>query len=215
MTFGAARFWSAFLLVLGAGLFLQSRAGSENLPPRIPIQQFPSVVGEWQGRVIHIQDDVLEILGAGEFASRIFARRPDEPPVDFFLAYFASQRTGDTLHSPQNCLPGAGWSPMEKSRMPLEIEPGKTIHVNRFIIGKGLERQLVLYWYQAHGRVVASEYAAKAYLVADAIRLNRTDGALIRLISAMGPHEEPASAEKRLVEFAKQLGPLLPKYIPE
>jgi len=211
----AGRFWSVLLLLAATGLLLASRAGSENLPARIPIADFPIHVAEWQGRAIQIQADVLEILGKGEFASRLYSRRPDEPIIDFFLAYFASQRAGDTLHSPQNCLPGAGWSPIQNSRGPLDLGNGITITANFYVIGKGLDRQVVIYWYQAHGRTVASEYAAKVYLVADAIRLNRTDGAMVRIITPVGRNEELASAEARAREFARTIAPLLPKYVPE
>lgn len=214
MNFAGSRYWSVVALLAGAAFFLATRADSENLPARKRIADFPLSIGDWRGRTVEIQPDILEILGNGEFASRFYVRRDGEPPIDFFLAYFASQRTGDTLHSPQNCLPGSGWSPLEHARVPLELAPGNTITVNRYIIAKGLDRQVVLYWYQAHGRAVASEYAAKVYLVADAIRLNRTDGAMIRIISPVGRGEEIAAADARTVAFAQAIAPLLPEFVP-
>ena len=102
--------------------------------------------------------------------------------IDLFLAYFPSQRTGNTMHSPQNCLPGAGWS-MSGHRHIQIAGPSGPLIVNLYIISKGTDRQVVLYWYQAHGRVVASEYWAKVYLVTDAISMNRTDGSLVRVIT--------------------------------
>ncbi len=215
MTWGSLRFWSVILLLGGAALLLTSRAGSENLPPRKPIAEFPVEIGEWKGRATQIQADILEALGKGEFATRLYWREPQEAGIDFFLAYFPSQRTGDTLHSPQNCLPGAGWAPLQNSRITLELAPGKTVFANRFIIGKGLDKQVVYYWYQAHGRTIASEYEAKVFLVVDAIRLNRTDGALVRIITQVGRDEAVEKADARAVSFAKAIFPTLPEYLPE
>src|SRR5437764_9538068 len=113
------------------------------------------------------------------------------------MAYFPTQRTGSTIHSPQNCLPGSGWVPVEFSRVEVPLRGSDNIRVNRYVIGKGLDRMLVIYWYQAHGRVVASEYWAKFYLVEDAIRMNRSDGALVRLMTPIGQNESAASAQQR------------------
>jgi EpsI family protein len=138
-----------------------------------------------------------------------------EPFLDLFLAFFPSQRAGSTIHSPQNCLPGAGWLPVESGKIKLLRPDGKTITVNRYLIGKGLERRLVLYWYQAHGRVVASEYWAKFYLVTDAIRMNRSDGALIRVTTPVAQNESSVSAEQRGVAFIQDVLPFLGRYIPD
>jgi EpsI family protein len=135
--------------------------------------------------------------------------------VDLFLAYFPSQRTGDTIHTPKNCLPGAGWTPLESGRVALERPDGPAIRVNRYVIGKGTDHMLVLYWYEAHGRAVASEYWAKFYLVADAIRLNRTDGALVRIITPWLSGENLDTAQQRAVDFAGSILPLLDNYIPQ
>ena len=214
----AAQSWLRFLLaavlVGGTGLLLRARSGAEGLPARLPVVAFPLEVAEWKGRTLELHEDELRVLGDGEFASRLFTRSPAEPPVDLFLAYFPTQRTGSTWHSPQNCLPGAGWAPIESGRITLAKPGGGTMTVNRYIIGKGLDRQLVLYLYQAHGRVVASEYGAKFYLVADAIRLNRSDGALVRLVTFLPKNEPPEAAQRRVEEFARSVLPLLDGYIP-
>jgi EpsI family protein len=201
-------------LLASAGLFLHSRSQPELLPPHDALASFPSRVGNWLGTELPLSPDVRQVLGEGDFLVRIYGRRPDEPYIDLFLAFFASQRTGSTMHSPQNCLPGAGWMPVESGRMQLSRPDGRAITVNRYVIAKGLERRLVLYWYQAHGRVVASEYWAKFYLVADAIRMNRSDGALIRVMTPIAQNETLASAEKRGVTFVQEALPLLDSYVP-
>jgi EpsI family protein len=178
------------------------------------VTQYPLTVGPWQGQEVTILPEVLEILGKGEFTSRLYSRNDNEPVVDFFLAYFPSQKTGDTIHSPKNCLPGAGWSPVESGHRQVRGGDGSLHTVNRYVIGKGLERQVVLYWYQAHGRIVASEYWAKIYLVADAIRMNRTDGALVRVITQVSRTEDLPQAERRVVEFAEASLRGLDSYVP-
>jgi EpsI family protein len=164
---------------------------------------------------VALSPNVRQVLGEGDFLVRIYGRRSDEPYLDLFLAYFPSQRSGNTIHSPQNCLPGAGWLPVESGRIKLLRPNGKAITVNRYLIGKGLERRLVLYWYQAHGRVVASEYWAKFYLVADAIRMNRSDSALVRIVTVVDHNEALAHAQERAVEFAQEILPALDRCIPE
>ena len=210
--------WLRFFLVAAllsiVAVFLHSRSHAELLPPRQPLSSFPTQVKDWSGQEIAIQPEIREILGDGEFLLRIYTRALQEPYIDFFLAYFPTQRTRSTIHSPQNCLPGAGWMPVETGRIHLPRPDGEMITVNRYVIAKGLDRKLVLYWYQAHGRVVASEYWAKFYLVADAIRMNRSDGALVRIITAVDHNEDIEHAQQRAVEFAQLILPSLDCCIP-
>jgi EpsI family protein len=131
-----------------------------------------------------------------------------------FVAYFPSQRTGDTLHSPKNCLPGAGWQPLKSSKIKIALPGGEPFLVNRYLIAKGAHRGLALDWYWAHGRAVTSEYWAKFYLVEDAIRLNRSDGSLIRVATELGQHESTADAQRRLLSLLNVVFPGIETYIP-
>jgi EpsI family protein len=203
-----------FVLLLGAGFFLQSRAHPELEIPRESFLEFPRELNGWRGTDVAIEPEVLEVLRADDTIVRIFFHEEDRPPVDIYMAYFRSQRTGATIHSPQNCLPGAGWAPAEAGRLEIAAPDGETITVNRYRIAKGLDQRLVLYWYQSHGRVIASEYWAKIFLVTDAIRLNRTDGALVRLTTPIARDETPADAEHRLVDFARRAFVELPRFVP-
>jgi|SRR5712692_3212780 len=213
------KFWLRFVVVatlLGStGLFLRGRGEAEKLPPRKELAALPRQLGDWTGQESTIPPEVLRILGPGEFLSRIYQHLPDEAPVGLFLAYFPSQRTGDTIHSPRNCLPGAGWTPVESGWISLKQPDGTAFTANRYVVAKGAERLLVVYWYQAHGRAIASEYWAKFYLVADAIRMNRSDGALIRLITPLSLGEDLFSAQKRPVEFSRLLLASLENYVPK
>jgi EpsI family protein len=206
----------ALLLLLGTALFLQARNHGEVFPPRKPLSEFPEKLGQWSGTDVEITKDIRDVLGPGDFLLRVYHDEDGrQPSTDLFMAYFPSQRAGDTIHSPKNCLPGAGWTPTDAARVPLAVPGRDPFVVNRYIIAKGNERLLVLYWYWAHDRAVASEYWAKVYLVTDSIKMNRSDGALVRLTTGMRPGESVDSAMSRLVPFAGQVVPLLNQYIPQ
>lgn len=209
---GTGRFFLATALLLAAAGLLQARREIEVIPRHLPVSSFPIQIGHWRGQDQRISKEILSVLGPGDFLSRLYMQ-PGQPTVGLFLAYFPSQQTGDTIHSPKNCLPGAGWMPVESSRLVLSAS-GQSISVNRYIIQNGAEREIVVYWYQAHGRAVASEYWARFYLIADAMRMNRTDGALIRITTPIEHGENPKSAERRVVSFAQQILPFVKQYVP-
>ena len=212
---GQARFWIVLALLVGAAVFLRSRSRAESLPLHRELSSFPTQIDGWTSRDVVMSEDIRRILGNGDFLQRIYGRSPDEPPIDFFLAYFPTQRTGSSIHSPKNCLPGSGWEPIESSHTALQAPSGKSILVNRYILQRGSSKLLVLYWYQSQGRSVASEYWAKFYLVVDAIGRNRSDGALVRVITPQPPGESIESSESRAVTFAKAIIPILPGFVPE
>lgn len=207
------RFLVAAGLLAGTAAFLRARDRGETLPDHRPLAEFPMQVGPWSGETVTLQPEVKEILGEGDFLVR-FYRAPQQPYIDFFMAYFPTQRTGSTIHSPQNCLPGAGWSPVNFARIPLPFG-ARGQNVNRYVISKGMDRQLVLYWYQSNGRIVASEYWAKIFLVADSIRRNRSDGALLRVVTPIARGESEASAEERAKNFVAAIFPQLDRFVPQ
>ena len=215
MRYSLARFLSAALLIIGAAIFLDAHSHSEVFPPREPLASFPEQLGPWTGMDLTIAKDVLDVLGPGDFLLRAYRNEEQpQPPANLFIAYFPSQRAGDTIHSPKNCLPGAGWTPLESTRISVTIPGHAPFPVNRYVIAKGEARQIVLYWYWAHDRGVASEYWAKFYLIADSLRMNRSDGALVRITTPLYPGETTDAAVARMLPFAGQLTPLLDVYIP-
>jgi EpsI family protein len=212
-------FWmrAAVLIVvmMSAAALLAKRGDREIIAPHQDLSGLPESIGTgWAGIPLTIDDRVREVLGPGDFMERSYHRSATEPPIDLFIAYFPSQRTGVSIHSPKNCLPGAGWSPLDATSVPLRAANGNTYDVNRYVVQKGNDRQLVLYWYQAHDRMIASEYAAKFYLVTDSIRMNRSDAALVRIITPMLENESAEHAQQRAVEFAEALVPHLGPFIP-
>jgi EpsI family protein len=209
------RFLLAAALIAATGIMLQARGRNEVFPSRQPLNSFPAQLGPWSGTDIPLDKEVLQVLGAGDFLLRDYhPELNSDPDVGLFIAYFRSQRAGDTIHSPQHCLPGSGWLPVELRRITLSLPGHDPFPANRYVIAKGDSRDLVLYWYWAHNRGVASEYWAKFYLVADSIRMNRSDGALVRITAKMYPGETAESAQRRLLPFTSQIVPLLDTYIP-
>jgi len=208
-----ARILVAACLLAAAAAFLYGRGEREYLPASPPMRNFPLSMGAWQGTGVEIPDNIQQVLGKGDLMARRFSldRRV---PVDLFIGYFPSQRTGQSIHSPKNCLPGAGWMPVVSERISVPVPGRAAIHLNRYVLGNGRSRLLVYYWYQAHSRTVASEYWAKFFLVADAARLNRTDGSLVRVTSPVMDGEDTAAADERVRAFIRDLAPVLDVYIP-
>jgi len=208
------RFLLVLALLVSTALFLQAHKGAEVVPQAQKLSTFPLEVGGWSGRDLGLDPQVLDVLKPSDYVTRGYVK-PGEPYVDFFIAYFASQRAGDAIHSPKNCLPGSGWTPMESGTITLNVPGHGPIVANRYIISKGQDRQYVIYWYQSHGRSIASEYWAKFYQVVDSMRLNRTDAALVRVITPMNRNEDLSSAGRRAADFAQQAAVGLNRYIPD
>jgi EpsI family protein len=208
------RFWVAAALLAGTALLLHARDSSEVIPPRQQLAYFPATLGDWTSRDIPINQDVRDVLGPGDFLLREYHEPASGSYVDLFIAYFPSQRAGDAIHSPKNCLPGSGWTPVRADRISVSVPGHAPFPANRYLIAKGEDRELVLYWYLAHDRAVASEYAAKFYLVADSIRERRSDGSLIRVTTGLERGESLDSAQRRLLSFAGEVVPLASTYVP-
>ena len=210
----AAAFLLTSLLIAGTAGLLEARAGGEVFPPRLQLKQFPIQIGQWTGQDVPIEKDVLDILRPSDYLLRVYQSQDRTPYIDLFIPYYRSQRAGEAPHSPQHCLPGSGWTPVENQHITLSIPGHVPFPVNRYLITKGDARQLVLYWFWAHDRGVASEYWAKYYLVKDAIRMNRSDGSLVRVTTPMYPGETADAAQQRLLPFITDIVPLLNSYIP-
>ena len=212
---GILRFAVAALLIALTTILLQARGRIEVVPQHLPLSSFPAQLAGWDSTQVELDKDTLQVLGSGDFLERVYQDPNGKlPSVDLFFAYFPSQRAGETPHSPQHCLPGSGWNPDQNSRVTLSLPGHAPFPANRYVISKGESRRLVLYWFWAHDRGVASEYWAKFYLVKDAIQMNRSDGSLVRLVTPMFPGETPDAAQQRILPFTSAVVPLLNDYIP-
>jgi EpsI family protein len=206
-----ARAAVVIVLLLGTAAYAARTTGAESVVDREGLALLPFDLGNWTGRdSTPFGDDIINQLGVDDHINRIYAS-PDAVPVGLYVGYYASQRQGDTIHSPQNCLPGAGWLPVESGYTTIDAG-GTPRRINRYVIQKGLERQVVFYWYQGRGRVVANEYANKLGLMLDAARLHRTNGGLVRLIAPVTSTAERTTVE--LTRFTTLLFPHLSKHLP-
>jgi EpsI family protein len=208
------RFWTIIILLSTTAVLLHARGATDVIPKSEPLSQVPRVIAGWAGTDVPIDQETLQVLGPGDFMSRFYTRVGTSKPIGLFIAYFPSQRTGVTIHSPKHCLPGAGWMFESSKYVDLEDAQDQSHRVGEYIVSDGMDRQFVIYWYQAHGRSVASEYAARLYMVRDALRMNRTDGALVRVMTPIDPVEGDSAARSRTEAFTAQLAPMLPRFIP-
>lgn len=205
------RLWIAAGLLVGAFVLLHSVSHGEAIVPHLPLSELPYSLGNWTGIEQPFEARIVQAVGVSDYTNRTYSSQYGGL-AQLYVGYYASQRTGDTIHSPKNCLPGAGWDPVQSGYTKIAISGGRQIVVNEYVIQQGLDKMLVFYWYQDRGRVIASEYSAKFWMVADAISRNRTDGALVRLITPM--HDDEMDARARLVGFAQILFPHLENVIP-
>ena len=209
------RMWVVTILLVGASVVIGRASQTEIAIPRERFSVFPMTISKWSGRPDPpLAQHVLDVLGVDDYLSRTYYAANGEV-ANLYMGFYQNQREGDTIHSPLNCLPGSGWEPIEKQRVQLRT-PNGPVAVNELVIEKGLDHQLVLYWYQAHGRVVASEYWGKTYLVLDALRLNRTDGSMIRVITGLGDNPKQGRPRATAIAhaFAEMVLPMLSPYVP-
>jgi EpsI family protein len=206
----------AVALIAGA-LGIGRASDAEPVGPPIALAGLPLAMGGWSGTPLASFDArTLSVLGVDDYVFRSYSAGPGAH-AGLYVGFYRSQRQGDTMHSPLNCLPGSGWQPVEKTRRSIVVAssiggPPRQIEVNELIIERGLERQVVFYWYQSRERVVASEYWGKIWTVVDAVRQNRTDGALVRVTVPFT--NDPGPARERGVAFITSLYPLLKTHLP-
>ena len=202
-------------LLLFSTVELRWASHGHSVPPRNDFDAFPQQVDNWSGENLPDLDPaVRKELAADNYLLRNYHSTTD-PNIGLFIAYYGSQRSGDALHSPKNCLPGSGWDPVmsETIRIPNGAQPGTYFVANHYLVQKDEMMQDVIYWYQANHRIFASEYWGKIYLVTDALTKNRTDGAIIRLTSFRSNKADSENLET-MRQFATQLSATLPQVLP-
>jgi len=208
---GSIRLWITASVLVGAFVMLHTVSHGEPVVARQRLRELPYTLGPWKGEEHPLEERIVQAVSVSDYTNRIYHGAVG-PPVQLYIGYYASQRTGDTIHSPKNCLPGAGWDPIHSGYATISLQDGRQIVVNEYVIAQGSDKELVFYWYQGRGRIIASEYWGKFWMVTDAISRNRTDGALVRLLTPMKDGE--ANARARLVSFTQLLFPQLGESIP-
>jgi len=209
----------AVVMLVGTWSLLQSLSHGEPVLSKRPFSEFPMTIADrWDGRELGMEQKVVDMLGVSDYMMRLYHARPvDEQdtsiPVMLYIGYYESQRTGATYHSPKNCLPGSGWRIEQSDYVTVPVSENTNITINKVLIRKDMEKQLILYWYQDRGRAVASEYTAKAYFLWDAMTKNRTDGSLVRV--SVPVVTSPDDAYEDSLQFLRDTWPLLGGYFPK
>jgi EpsI family protein len=208
----AVRILSVVLLVQ-AGVFY-GFARQESVPLHKPLQDFTLDSRTWMPQEdMPLDKETLEVLRADDILSRVYRNSDTGAFATLFVAYFQTQRTGKTPHSPKNCLPGSGWVPSESGYIQVPISgEAQPITVNHYVVSRGDNQSVVLYWYQSHNRVVASEYYAKIFTVTDAIRYNRSDTSLVRVVIGAN-HGDAKSAGDAAIQFVQSFFEPLKAYL--
>ena len=209
----AVRYWTMIAVLLAGMAGMGFLSHGESTPPARPMSEFPKDIGNYRTVTdIPFDQATLQVLGVTDYLNRVYFS-PTQGEVGLYIGYFRTQRTGAQIHSPKNCLPGAGWQPVVSQTYQLSLDDGRKVPINLYVIRKDLEQEIVLYWYQSHGRVVASEYWGKLYMVYDAMHLNRTDAALVRITAPVRNGDMDAAREQALA-FAKQVSTDVDQIIP-
>jgi len=210
----SVRFGVLLVLILLVGVIVNawSYLGEAHVE-RKNLSDFPQTIGTWQRTGVDqiLDDETLKVLRASDYVLRDY-RKSNGQSANFYVGYYASQRTGATYHSPLNCLPGSGWTLSEPGKATVALPDGTSFVANKYVIQNGEYKSLMIYWYQGRGRNVASEYWGKVYTVLDSVRLRRSDGAMVRVTVPIGDSE--AKAEQAAIEFATAASAVLPEFVP-
>jgi len=202
------------VLVVQTTLFYAASRG-ERVPASQPLDLFPAQVGSWQETQNYpVEQEIRDQLKADDLLNRLYTDTQSRAAASLFVAYFKTQRTGQSPHSPKNCLPGSGWEPEATGFLDVAVagQP-EPIRINRYVVSHGGDKSVVLYWYQSQRRVIASEFSAKFWLVMDSIRYHRSDTALVRVTIPVA-HNDQDAATRVGVSFVQIVFPLLKGYLP-
>jgi exosortase D (VPLPA-CTERM-specific) len=183
-------------------------------PIRQAFSSFPKTIDTWTAKESSMDKAVEKYLGVDDYLLADFSS-PNNGSVNYYVAYYASQRKGVSPHSPQVCMPGGGWIISSLDRITIDVAGKKDFHVNRTVINKDNHKQVVYYWFEQRGRHIANEYYMKWYLLLDSIQRNRTDGALVRVTTYLKPNEPEENADKRIQGFLEKSVPFLEAYVPK
>ncbi len=227
------QFIVAVILLAGTLALAQGVEFREKIPPAQSFAEFPVQVGEWTGRRDVMEEKFIEELDLNDYVIVDYAS--GGRAVNFYTAYYESQRKGESIHSPETCLPGSGWEFKKagKAVVQLTAPPGSTVQgsgfsgstpidgagskitVNRAVMEKGASKQLSYFWFPARDRVLTNAWELKWYNFWDALTRQRTDGALVRLVTPVYPDENVEDADKRLTAFTKEIVPVLNEFLPK
>lgn len=213
--FESWHYWLLLALLVGGGWFVHWRETADEIAaPRRALKDLPAKLGDWQkfGADGEFGADVLSVLRPDDYLLRDYYKPANNASANIYVGYYRTQRTGATYHSPRNCLPGAGWTMSEADPVSIALPNNDSFVANKYIVENKGEKQIMLYWYQGRGRFTANEYKDKMLTIWDSIRLQRSDGALVRVVAPL--NQNAAQSEKNAVEIAGELAAALPDFVP-
>lgn len=209
------RFAILFVVLLAGGFVVNAwEYLGEAQVDRKDLKDFPKQIGMWEqsGADEQFDNQTLAVLRSSDYLLRNY-RGADGRVVNFYVGYYASQRDGATYHSPLNCLPGAGWVMNDPGTITITPKGRAPFVANRYLIQNGLHKELLVYWYQGRGRSIASEYWGKVYTAVDSVRLRRSDGAMIRIMTPIDGSE--SKALQAAIDLATHSSEILPEFVPD
>ena len=206
---------ATFLVVLLLVSSLVFPKVQEIIPSRKEFFSFPMRLGDWRGSTDNLAPEIIEALKFDDYLLANYEKQSRK--LNFYIAYYGSQKKGVSAHSPRSCIPGGGWEIQDLSQRVVEGVNvfGKPLKANRVVVQKGQHKQLVYYWFQQRGRIITNEYAVKWYLFWDAMTRNRTDGALVRVVASVPPGADIAGFDRTIVGFIQGAMGEVKAYIPE
>lgn len=213
---GNKKFWLFIAILLIGGLVINwFEMRGEAAVVRKPLKEFPAELGQWKqkGDDIKFSQATESVLRASDYVMRDYFS-PDGRKVNLYVGYYASQRTGSTYHSPQNCLPGSGWELNRPGSVTVATPSGRVFTANSYIVQNGQYKEVLVYWYQGRGRAVASEYSDKVLTVMDSIFRSRSDGSMVRVMTPVGGGDEE-TALKAALELSSQTAEKLNIFVPD
>jgi len=205
------------VVLLGATLALsQGVEFREKVPINKSFEYFPVNVGEWTGKRLSMEQKFIDTLDLSDYVTIDYKNKQGKS-VNFYVAYYESQRKGESIHSPATCLPGSGWifNQAGAVTIPVPADDGGFMKVNRAFMQKSGYKQLSYYWFPQRGRILTNAYQLKIFAFWDALTRQRTDGAMVRVITPVYGLEELEEAEKRLQGFTLEIVPVLGEFLPD
>ncbi len=203
------------LILISGGVLINwfERRGEAEVT-RTRLAEFPEKIGDWRqkGSEIRFDPQTESVLRADDYTQRVYLA-PDGRTVNAYVGYYASQKSGATYHSPQNCLPGAGWTMRDPDRIEISTPNGKTFTANRYVVENGADREILIYWYEGRGRTEASEYRDKLQTIFDSVLRRRSDGSMVRVMTTIGKDEN--AANQSAVKLAAEIEDQLPAFVPQ
>ena len=205
----------AIIVIVAVSVFAIPKS-IEIEPERKQFVEFPLEFDNWQGKTGYLEANIIDTLKFTDYLMSDYRNTEDGGTINFYSAYYASQKKGASAHSPRSCIPGGGWriTSLENHTVSNAAIDGVPFVVNRLVIEKDQTKQLVYYWFQQRGRFVTNEYMMKWWLFWDSMNLHRTDGALMRLTTVLQPGQDISIADERLEDFSRKIAPLIPQYVP-